>query len=221
MVKQGFRRLPKHIGVIPDGNRRWAVCKGLEKESGYQYGLEPGLMLYELCLEFGIPELTFYGFTQDNTKRPSIQREAFRKACVDAVNLLSNRDASLLVVGDTSSPMFPEELLPYTKKCVFGKDLVRVNFLVNYGWKWDLNNALNRDKMLVNGNIIDYIASKDISRIDLIMRWGDRRRLSGFLPIQSIYSDIYVVNSLWPDFKREHFVEGLRWYETQDVTLGG
>ncbi|MEG3071459.1 MAG: undecaprenyl diphosphate synthase family protein [Candidatus Syntrophopropionicum ammoniitolerans] len=68
---------------------------------------------------------------------------------------------------------------------------------------------------------MNFIASKDISRIDLIVRWGDRRRLSGFLPVQSIYADFYVVEDLWPDFKPEHFYQALRWYEAQDVTLGG
>lgn len=223
MVKHNFRRLPKHIGVIPDGNRRWAVNNGLSKELGYEKGLEPGLMLYELCLELGINELTLYGFTQDNTKRPVFQREAFQKACVDAVQLLCDRDASLLVVGDTSSPMFPVELLEYTKRHVFGKNLIKLNFLVNYGWQWDLNYALKTQgsTVLTTRKLPKFIASKDISRIDLIIRWGARRRLSGFLPIQSIYADFYVVDDLWPDFRKEHFYEALSWYETQDITLGG
>lgn len=223
MNRQKLNRLPRHIGIIPDGNRRWAVNQGLSKECGYQKGLEPGLMLYEMCLELGINELTFYGFTQDNTKRPSVQKEAFRKACVDAVDMLSNRDASLLVIGDHTSRMFPEELAPYTKRHLFGKDLLKVNFLVNYGWKWDLNHALKTlgPKAMASKNLIDYIASRDISRIDLIIRWGGRRRLSGFLPVQSIYSDFYVVDDYWPDFKPEHFYQALDWYQGQDVTLGG
>lgn len=223
MVKPKFRRLPKHIGVIPDGNRRWAVNQGLSKESGYERGLSPGLMLYELCLELGIHELTFYGFTQDNTKRPSVQKEAFQKACVDAVQLLSNRDASLLVIGDASSQMFPTELAGYTKRTVFGKDLIKINFLVNYSWKWDLNQALraNGPDSWTSANLVDAIASKDISRVDLIVRWGGRRRLSGFLPVQSIYADFYVLDDLWPDFRPEHFYQALKWYQSQDVTLGG
>ncbi|OPX84223.1 MAG: Ditrans,polycis-undecaprenyl-diphosphate synthase ((2E,6E)-farnesyl-diphosphate specific) [Pelotomaculum sp. PtaB.Bin104] len=224
MAWQKFKRLPKHIGVIPDGNRRWSVNNGMPKEAGYEKGLQPGLMLYELCLELGIPELTFYGFTQDNTKRPSIQRKAFQKACVDAVKLLSNRDASLLVIGDSTSPLFPTELVPFIKRHTFGKDLIKINFLVNYGWKWDLNKALmNRDYQAEDqaGNIINSIASADISRVDLIIRWGNRRRLSGFLPVQSIYADFYVVDEMWPNFTPEQFYQALRWYETQDVTLGG
>ena len=69
--------------------------------------------------------------------------------------------------------------------------------------------------------IYNNIHSNDISRIDLIIRWGGRRRLSGFLPVQSVYSDFYVVDDFWPDFKPEHLAEALNWYNEQDVTLGG
>ncbi|MDD3652966.1 MAG: undecaprenyl diphosphate synthase family protein [Desulfotomaculaceae bacterium] len=224
MTRQKFKRLPKHIGIIPDGNRRWSVKNGIPKEAGYTKGLLPGLMLYEICLELGINEITFYGFTQDNTKRPQVQRKAFQKACVDAVNMLSNRDASLLVIGDSNSTLFPSELIPYIKRHTFGKDLIKINFLVNYSWKWDLNYALVLKNLQPDNqhvNLINSIASADISRIDLIIRWGCRRRLSGFLPVQSIYADFYVVDQLWPDFTPEQFYQALSWYETQDVTLGG
>ncbi|MCL6635182.1 MAG: di-trans,poly-cis-decaprenylcistransferase [Peptococcaceae bacterium] len=224
MVQPKLRRIPKHIGIIPDGNRRWAANNGLPKEAGYERGLEPGLQLYEICLELGVEELTFYGFTQDNTKRPAVQREAFQKACVAAVGMLANRDASLLVIGDRSSPLFPPELMPFVKRHTFGRDLIRVNFLVNYGWKWDLNHALKSSHSNNGGppkNLLESIASADISRVDLIIRWGGRRRLSGFLPVQSIYADFFVVDELWPDFQPEQFYRALKWYETQDVTLGG
>ncbi len=224
MTKTEFKRLPKHIGVIPDGNRRWAVGKGLPKQAGYQNGLDPGMMLYELCVELGIPELTFYGFTQDNTKRPAEQTRAFQQACVDAVDMLANRDASLLVMGDYDSLLFPPQLREYRQRKTFGRDLIKINFLVNYGWKWDLHHFLNAEadsSCSAKRHILQTIASRDISRIDLIIRWGGRRRLSGFLPVQSIYADFYVVEDMWPDFQKEHFYEALHWYENQDITLGG
>jgi len=210
-------RIPNHIGIIPDGNRRWASNRGLPKETGYDRGLDPGLQLFRLCKEVGVKELTFYGFTQDNTKRPSQQVAAFSKACVDAVDLLSKEDAELLVIGNTESPMFPKELIPFSKRRRFGAGGMKVNFLVNYGWQWDLNQALKSKKK----NILTGIHSIDISRVDLIIRWGGRRRLSGFLPVQSIYSDFYVVDALWPDFHPRHFYEALDWYSQQDITLGG
>ena len=63
--------------------------------------------------------------------------------------------------------------------------------------------------------------SRDISRVDLVIRWGGMRRLSGFLPVQSVYADFFVVDRLWPDFQPEDFFQALQWYQKQDVTLGG
>jgi undecaprenyl diphosphate synthase len=87
---------------------------------------------------------------------------------------------------------------------------MRVNLLVNYGWEWDLEG-------LRQGSI----RSQEVSRLDLIVRWGGGRRLSGFLPVQSVYADFYVVEEYWPDFTPEHFEQALGWFKDQDQTLGG
>lgn len=202
---------PKHIGIIPDGNRRWAEARGLKKQEGYAYGLEPGMRLLGLAREQGIKEITYYGFTVDNCKRPPEQFAAFRKACVEAVHMLTGEGADLLVIGDSSSKCFPEELSSYTRRTAVNGGGIRVNFLVNYGWKWDLSH------IRVDG----CPHSKDISRIDLIIRWGGMRRLSGLLPVQSVYADFYVAEHMWPDYTDEDFLNALKWYEKQDVTLGG
>lgn len=213
-------RVPKHIGIIPDGNRRWAVNNNLSKEKGYDHGINPGLELFKLCEKENVEEVTFYGYTMDNTKRPSVQKEAFIKACVDSVMLLTKENCEILVVGDTSANFFPEELLPFTKeRQVFGKGGIKVNFLIHYGWTWDLN--LKKDFTYLNKDNQPFIKSKDISRIDLIIRWGGRRRLSGFLPVQSVYADFYVLDNLWPDFNEKDFYDALNWYDKQDITLGG
>ena len=215
-------RIPRHIGIIPDGNRRWAVARGLPKKAGYEAGLSPGLELLRLCTNVGVKEVTTYGFTQDNTKRTQEQRRAFQNACINGVEILKHEDACLLVVGDTDSPMFPHELRPYTKRTKFGTGKIKVNFLVNYGWQWDLGPLFAQPKSTPRSeNVTDMIRSSDVSRIDLIIRWGGRRRLSGFLPVQSVYSDIYIVDEYWPDFKPEHFFAALDWYGKQDITLGG
>lgn len=213
-------RIPKHVGIIPDGNRRWAQNNGMTKEKGYEHGLDPGLDAYRVCRDMGVEEVTFYGFTTDNTKRPSYQTEAFTKACVDAANRLIDEGASLLVMGNIKSPMFPKELLPYTKRIEGKKGQIKANILVNYGWHWDLN-TLAESQNLNKNNIQDNIQSCDISRLDLIVRWGGRRRLSGFLPVQSIYADFYVIDDYWPDFTKNHIVQAFDWYNMQDITLGG
>lgn len=213
-------RIPNHIGVIPDGNRRWAVDQGMTKEKGYDKGLDPGLQLFKLCEEIGIKEITYYGFTVDNTKRPKFQRLAFTKACIDAVKMLSKENADLLVLGNTESDMFPKALLPFAlKRQRFGAGGIKVNFLVNYGWQWNLKDYFSQGEN--KSDPFSAIKSRDISRVDMIIRWGGRRRLSGFLPLQSVYSDFYIIDEYWPDFKPEHFYDALEWYNAQDITLGG
>ena len=204
-----MKRIPKHIGIIPDGNRRWATRSELKKEEGYAHGLEPGLKLLRAARNYGIQELTYYGFTVDNCKRPKEQFRAFSDACVKAVKMLEGENADLYVIGNTDSPCFPTELLPYTERRqhhVCNENSLRVNFLVNYGWDWDMKNGW---------------ASSEIPRIDLVIRWGGMCRLSGFLPLQTVYSDFYIVKELWPDYQETQFVDALQWYQEQDVTLGG
>ena len=205
-------RIPKHIGVIPDGTRRWAVEHGMEKKEGYEKGLHPGLALFKKCRNMGVKEITYYGFTADNTKRPKEQTIAFTKACVEAVQMLSQEDAELLVLGNTKSDMFPKQLLPYTERKVFGKGGTKINFLVNYSWQWDLGYGKQTHNIL---------HSDDVSRIDLLIRWGGRKRLSGFLPVQSVYSDFYFIDEYWPDFSPKHIDEAVNWYSKQEITLGG
>ncbi|WP_440955351.1 undecaprenyl diphosphate synthase family protein [Methanosarcina sp. Mfa9] len=211
--------MPKHIAIIPDGNRRWALARRLEKHEGYKYGIIPGLEVYDICVKAGIDEVTFFGFTQDNTKRPQVQRKAFVDACIKSVQEIAKRDAKILVVGNTDSDIFPEELLEYTKKTKVGEGKIKINFLINYGWNWDLKYAF--DNPSDNKKLEENIASADIPRIDLLIRWGGRSRLSGMLPIQTVYSDIYVVDEMWPDFKPENLYNALEFYQDQDITLGG
>lgn len=214
-------RIPKHIAIIPDGNRRWAAQHQMEKKDGYQHGLNPGLEVLRKAKKYGVSEITYYGFTVDNCKRPKEQQNAFKKACVDAVMMIQKEgDVSLLVVGDSESAHFPEELLEYTKRKEIGHADIKVNFLVNYGWEWDLG-IIGKDNAKGSRRVKEQIYSKDISRIDLVIRWGNMRRLSGMLPVQSVYADFYVVENLWPDYEEDDFDKAIRWYDKQDVTLGG
>lgn len=212
-------RIPKHIGIIPDGNRRWAKHAGLEKKDGYAHGLAPGLDLLRLARDAGVEEITYYGFTTDNCGRPPEQVAAFSQACAQAVACIAAEPVSLLVVGNTQSAAFPSALRDYTTRTDLNGGGTRVNFLVNYGWEWDLAGldlpGSSRAK------IHHALRSHDVSRVDLVIRWGGMRRLSGFLPVQAVYADFFVVDRLWPDFQPEDFTQALQWYQKQDVTRGG
>ena len=219
--KKHFPRLPRHVGIIPDGNRRWAKARGLHAAQGYMVGMECGLTMLDECLDLGIEEVSVYGFTMDNNKRPREQRIAFGEACVQFIECAMERRIALKVVGDHTSAMFPSVLKPYALER-HGEGQLKVNMLINYGWNWDIQTAVGaQSKPGETRGFQELLASADVSRIDLLVRWGGMRRLSGFLPIQSVYSDFYVVDQYWPDYDHEQFYEALRWYAKQDVTLGG
>lgn len=200
--------LPRHIGFIPDGNRRWAITHGFDKEAGYAHGIAPGLALFEACKALGIPEVSVYGFTKDNTKRPTIQSRAFRDACVRFAQEIVRRGAALLVVGDEDSAQFPDELRAYRVRTGSG---IKVNFLVNYDWEWDIEGLKKSGEL----------RSRDVSRLDMVVRWGGGRRLSGFLPVQAVYADFFVIDEYWPDFTPLHIEQAMSWFRQQDRTLGG
>lgn len=200
--------LPRHVGFIPDGNRRWAQARGLDKEAGYAHGVVPGLALYEQCRDLGVEEISIYGFTQDNTRRSNAQKESFRRACVDFAEQVMQLGAGLLVVGDERSPQFPTPLHEFRTR---RGDGTKVNLLANYGWEWDLRGLRHEGRL----------RSSEVSRVDLVVRWGGGRRLSGFLPVQSVYADFFVLEEYWPDFEPGHFERALTWFRKQDRTLGG
>jgi undecaprenyl diphosphate synthase len=204
-----FSRMPRHVGIIPDGNRRWAELRGLPRRGGYGPGIPPGMRLLALCRVLGIEEVSVYGFTKENVRRPADPVQAFRAACVDFCRRAVDAGTALHVIGDSGSAAFPEELQSYTESRTAGD--IRVNLLVNYGWQWDLAT------MQCGGKLGSSLAT----RVDLVVRWGGRRRLSGFLPFQCAYADICVIDTLWPDMHTDEFVAALHWYETQDITLGG
>lgn len=217
-----IRRVPRHIGFIPDGNRRWAVAKGWSKEKGYAFGIEPGLALLELSRRLGIEEVTIYGFTQDNVRRPRKQVEAFALECANFSRRAIEAGAAFMALGDERSAVFPDELRPYAGRRSDGD--FKVTLLANYSWEWDLKVALARarnDQANMPSIVATQLGSADVSRIELIVRWGGRQRLSGFLPCQSAYADIFSVDTFWPDAKPEEMLSALRWFQKQDMTLGG
>lgn len=217
-----FTRLPRHVGFIPDGNRRWADTRGLARGAGYAPGVEPGLRLLALCRELGIGEVSVYGFTKENVRRPREQVEAFRRACTDFALQAIRTGAALRVVGDARSSVFPDALRPFAQERSSGD--LRVNLLVNYGWQWDLSGVAEHARSageLSVSNLSDALASREVPRVDLVVRWGGRRRLSGFLPVQCAYADFYVIDTMWPSSRPEEFLDALAWFQTQDPTLGG
>ena len=218
----GRPRIPRHVGIIPDGHRRWARARGLPPEEGYAHGIEPGLRLLRHLRERGVEELSIYGFTKENVRRPGPQVRGFSAACVEFADRAVACGAALRVIGDARSPAFPDALRTRAARRSAGD--LRVNLLVNYGWRWDLfgeREGARRAAPRPRGDGFASLGSADVGRVDLVLRWGGCCRLSGFLPVQCAYADLRVIDTLWPDMQEAELHEALAWYQDQDVTLGG
>ena len=133
---------------------------------------QPGIELLRLAMELGIQEVSAYGFTKENVRRTREQVAAFQDACGDFAMAAVAEGAALLVVGDSASPVFSEALLPFAEYGAPGR--LPFNLLVNYGWRWDLRQAV-RSAAAGSGptNIADALGSAQVSRIDLAVRWAD------------------------------------------------
>ena len=182
------------------------------------YGLTPGLELLRLARDAGVREITYYGFTTDNCGRPTEQVRAFSAACVQAVERIATEPVSLLVVGNRGSPVFPRALLPYGERRDLNGGGLRVNFLVNYGWEWDL--AGLRAPAEPREDLRPAALPRRLTGGpgDPVGRDAAAVRLSaGPVGLRGLF----VVDRLWPDFQPEDFEQALRWYQKQDVTRGG
>ncbi len=200
------KRVPGHLGVIPDGNRRWARKNGVDVGKAYGKAVERAVEILTYSMECGVNEVTAYGFLPYSREREPHEVESYSKSIVNLVDRLNDIDGlSLNIVGKRDSEIFPKKLRKYVNRRHSKNASMRLNLLVNYDYKWDLGRVGLRHRM----------HSYRIPEIDLIVRWGGRSRLSGFLPYQSAYAYLHVFERLWPDAVKEDLDDSFRWYVEQ------
>ncbi len=185
------------IGIIPDGNRKWAKKEGFEVSSGYRRGAEVALGIIKTALELGtLKRLVFYTLSHENVeKRPMGQVDAIINALEYVLLMLRTfPDLSVQFIGEPAIPKLErlKNELP-----VFGGRL-QIDFLAVYSATWDLQSRP--------------IKSATIPPLDIIIRTSGETRLSGFLPWQSAYSQFFFTKTLWPDFTATEFRKILRQY---------
>ncbi len=222
----------KHLGVIMDGNRRWARQHKFDPWIGHRHGVDPLKQTAQFCLKHSIKELTLYTLSLDNLdNRPS--EELTYLFDVLAKELASNELNELLengirvhFVGDRS--LFPPSLktiIEDVEQRTAHQNKLTMNFLFCYGGKQELIHAIQHiaqqaSQGLINPSSIDdaYIRSQlwssHLTDPDLIIRTGKVSRLSSFLPYQSVYSELYFANCFWPEITEEHLIEAVSHYET-------
>ncbi len=218
----------KHIAIIMDGNGRWALNKGKSRIYGHRKGIESVLEIINFSVKYNLEILTLYAFSSENWNRPYIEvNELMRLFSLILDNYmfkLHNYDICVKIIGNKIK--FPYNLNDKIKKveCLTKNNCgLKLNIALNYGGKWDIlygcKNILNKvHNNLLNINNIDEnilfnnLYSKDIPDIDLIIRTGGEKRLSNFFLWQSVYSEFFFTDILWPDFKSSDFLFAINYF---------
>ena len=235
-----FEVLPKHVGIIMDGNGRWAKKRGLPRSEGHKAGAKTFRKIGEFAADIGIRYLTFYAFSTENWKRPEDEVQAimdlfeeYLDEVIDRILENQERGIRLHFVGDRSalSPTL-KDLMEKTEAITADKDKVHLNIAINYGGRAEIVKSVREIALAVkNGEMdIDDITSQSISdRLytagqpdpDLIIRPSGEYRLSNFLTYQSAYSELWFSDILWPDFTEDDLVTALRAFEKRNRRFGG
>jgi undecaprenyl diphosphate synthase len=229
--------LPAHIGIIMDGNGRWAKKRGLPRHLGHQEGMKKVVHIVEVCKEIGIRNLTLYAFSTENWKRPSMEVEALMNLLVVFVRKelqrLHENNVKIKILGDVSKlPEIPKREVNHAVERTSGNDGMILNIALNYGGRQEIVVAIKDILSDVNkGNItIDEIDDKTISDHlytkgqpdpDLIIRPSGELRLSNFLIYQAAYSEFWFSDVLWPDFDENHLYSAIIDYQKRNRRFGG
>ncbi|MBE6774156.1 MAG: isoprenyl transferase [Ruminococcaceae bacterium] len=235
-----FDVLPEHIGIIMDGNGRWAKQRGLKRTEGHKEGAKVFKRICEYAADIGIKYLTFYAFSTENWKRPpeevSVIMDIFRDYLGEAEERQEeNRQKQLRMRFIGIREGIPEDiqiLMDQLEKNSDDKNKTVVNLAINYGGRSELVNAVKKiskkvasgelsaediDEEMISSNL--YTANQPDP--DIIIRPSGEYRLSNFMIWQAAYSEFWYSDVLWPDFTEEHLISVLRDYEKRNRRFGG
>ena len=232
-------RLPQHIGIIMDGNGRWAQKRGLPRTAGHAAGAETFRTIAYRCRDLGIPYQTVYAFSTENWKRPMEEVSAImgllRKYLLEALEKMERDGFRIHFFGDLA-PLPPElrELCLETQsagQAVAGAKY-QINVCLNYGgrdeilrairaWGKDCQAGRQDPETLDEEAFARYLDSRGLPDPDLVIRPSGELRLSNFLPWQSAYAELYFTDVLWPDFTPEVLDQALLAYQGRKRRFGG
>ena len=225
------------IAIIPDGNRRWARFNLSSVPNAYNLGIKKFLDFCEWCYGYGIDNIIVWGLSTENVGRPKAELDglfgAYRKLLEDEQTLkrLREREARLILVGVRD--LLPANLLKAFEKLErstrnFKKR--RIFALFGYGGKEDIMHvageiAKDVRKGRVPSHVTEksfkrYLLSKDVPEIDLVIRTSGEFRLSGFMPWQTTYAELYFANKYWPEFTRKDFEKVISNYMKRERRFG-
>jgi undecaprenyl diphosphate synthase len=228
--------VPRHIGIIMDGNGRWARKRGLPRTAGHPAGVDAVRKVVQACGELGVSYLTLYTFSTENWQRPktevSFLMDLLVKITRKEIDNLHKNNVRLRAIGDLSAlPAKARAVLLEGIEKLKGNTGLTLNLAVNYGGRAEIVHAAKQlaKDAIVHPEILDtldekafsgYLYTKDSSDVELIIRPGGECRISNFLLWQSAYAELYITDVLWPDFDKECLIKAIEEYNNRDRRFG-
>jgi len=228
--------LPRHIGIIMDGNGRWAKKRGLSRLAGHSEGVNSTYEIVEICGEIGIEVLTIYTFSEENWHRPDWEVTALMKLLVATINKyvdkLDEKNVQIRVIGqlDKLPQAAQKTMISAIERTKRNSGLI-LNVALSYGGRQEIICAV---KSLITkvqlgeispDEINEWTVSNELQTADqpdpdLIIRTGGEYRISNFLLWQIAYAELYITDVCWPDFRKSHFIDALWEYGNRERRFG-
>ncbi|MBZ9577640.1 di-trans,poly-cis-decaprenylcistransferase [Patescibacteria group bacterium] len=232
MKKQIFK-IPTHLGIIIDGNRRWAKKRGLPSFEGHRRGLDRVNKIGEWCRKRGVKILTLYTFSTENWNRSKKEISYLMKLLGEALNRknvkeLHQKKIKLQVIGQKERlPRFLQQRIKKAEGLTQNNKEGILNLAISYGGRPEIVQAVKNiiEKKVLASKITEDLIDKnlwtaDLPEPDLIIRTGGAQRLSNFLTWQSIYSELYFTKKHWPEFTEKDLDEALLDYSRRQRRFG-
>jgi len=234
LMEQG--QIPEHIAIIMDGNGRWAKSKGNMRSYGHKAGVDSVRDITEACAQIGVKYLTLYAFSTENWGRPKIEVNALMRLLANSLRKeadnLNENNIKLETIGQIDR--FPRkcqrelrEVIELTKD----NDRLQLCLALSYSGRWDITEAVKKIAHQVKDGTINpediddemiggHLSTADIPDPDLIIRTSGEYRLSNFLLWQLAYSELYITETYWPDFRRNELYKAIQSFQQRERRFG-
>jgi len=230
-------RLPRHVAIIMDGNGRWAAQRSQPRIAGHRAGVEAVRAAVDTGARLGLNALTLYAFSTENWKRPRYEVDALMRMLrrylrieLDEIDRQNIRFQTIGRIGALAENV-RKEIQRATEQTARNRGMV-LSVALNYGGRAEIVDAAraavrrlvdegSRPDELTEERLANELYTRNLPELDLLVRTSGELRISNFLLWQNAYSEIYVTDTLWPDFRRVHLLEAVVDYQRRDRRFGG
>ena len=229
-------QIPKHIAIIMDGNGRWAKERSLPRIAGHKEGINSVREITRVCGEIGVRHLTLYTFSTENWKRPSSEVSALMhlllKTIKDEIKELHREEVRFTIIGDLNTiPSKTAKGLLDGVKVTENNTGLNLNLALNYGSRQEIINAIKILALKVQSGDLDpnninidllgnFLYTGNVPDPDLLIRTSGERRLSNFLLWQIAYTEIFMTDLFWPDFREKQLMDAIIEFQSRERRFG-